>query len=175
MVHQWDAANATVRHRLRLGYPRLGRRRTDITFTVGVNVIEEPSVTTAADVNRVLVLGAGEGSEARRGWATRSTQSLGRTVVLTDKALTSNAACRAAAQRHLDWLSGNDEVTTITVRDHPNAPLAAWSPGDDIYIEGSGTGWAGDLGVWVRVLSDEIDPERGEATLTVTRAERTAR
>lgn len=172
MTHRWDRNNSTVSHHLRLGYPRLGRRRHDITFTVGVNVIAEPQVTVALDVNRVLVVGAGEGSDARRGWATRSTRALGRTVVLTDKALTSNSACVQAAQRHLDWLSGEDEVTTVTVRDHPNAPLATWTPGDDIFIDGSGAGWAGDLGVWVRVLSDDIDPEVGEATLTVTRAER---
>lgn len=167
--HRWDRARSTMRHRLRLGYPRLGRRRTDLAFTVGVNVAEHPTVTGGGFVSRVLVVGAGEGSEARRGMAVRSTTALGRTHVVMDKSLTSNAACRAEAQRLLDWMIGKDEVSTLTVRDHPNAPLGTWQVGDDIRLVGSGAGWAKDLDVWVRVLSDDLDTDRGRATLTVTR------
>ena len=173
MTHLWDRKANVPSHQLRLGYPRLGRRRMDLAFNVGVNVDREPIVTTGGDVSRVLVVGAGEGSEARRGMATRSTTALGRTHVVMDKALTSNAACRAEAQRVLDWLSGEDELSTLTVMDHPNAPLGSWQVGDDIRVVGSGAGWGGGVDMWVRVLSDETEPETGRATLTVTRAERT--
>lgn len=173
MHHTWDARASTVRHRLRLGYPTLGRRRTDLSFTVGVNVVDEPAVSGGGAVSRVLVVGAGEGSEARRGMASRPAAALGGTHVVMDKGLTSNAACRAEAQRILDWMTGADEVSTILVMDHPNAPLGTWQVGDDIRLLGSGAGWGGDVDMWVRVLSDDIDPERRRATLTVTRAERT--
>lgn len=175
MAHTWDARHSTMSHRLRLGYPRLGRRRPDLNFTVGVNVIDEPAVEGGGAVSDVLVLGAGEGSEARRGRAHRPGKTLGRTVVIVDKTLTSNSACAAVAQQHLDWLAGSDEISTLTVADHPNAPLGSWQVGDDIRIQGNDAGWAGGLDLWVRVLSDELDPETGRATLTVTRAERTQR
>lgn len=169
-AHTWDGA--TVTHALRLGYPRLGRRRHDLVFEVGVNILTDPSVGTADDVSDVVVVGAGEGSSARRGTAHRDPGGLGRTVTVIDKTLTSDAACATRARQHLDWLSGGDEVTTITVHDHPNAPLGSWAMGDDIHVRGNHAGWAGDLDVWVRVLSDETDPHAGTAVLTVTRAER---
>lgn len=40
--------NGTVEKRLKLGYPRLGTRRTDISFRTGVNIIDAPPSPTAA-------------------------------------------------------------------------------------------------------------------------------
>lgn len=162
-------AGDVIAHRLLLGYPQLGSRRHDLSFTVGVNVIAEPSVTAGPTVSDVLVLGAGEGSAMKRGWAHRDPGALGGTVTLTDKTITSNAAANRRAQAYLA-AAGGDLIDSVTVTDHANAPIGSWAPGDVIRVLGSGVGWAGDLDVWVRVLSDVTDLQAGTAVLSVTTA-----
>lgn len=164
--HAWDGEQ--VAHHLRLGHPRIGTRRHDLRFVVGENIIEDPQVQTGPWASEITVLGAGEGRTMRRGHAAVGrTGRLRRPLVLVDKSLQSPKACESAAAVELGRRSGTDKISTITVMDHPSAPLASWSPGDEILIQGSGRGWAGDLYQWVRVLSDDISIDDARATLTV--------
>jgi hypothetical protein len=169
--HAW--AGETVSHRLRLGYPRLGRRRTDLRFVVGENVTVEPTVGTGPWASEVVVLGAGEGRTMRRGVAAgKLAGRLRRPAVVVDKALQSHRDCEAAAAAELAWRTGADDVSRVTVMDHPSAPIGSWTPGDEVFIQGSGQGWAGGLHQWVRVLSDETTPATDTAVLTVAAAGR---
>ncbi|MDQ3275285.1 MAG: hypothetical protein M3Q39_09740, partial [Actinomycetota bacterium] len=171
-THSWSGE--TIIHRLRLGHPRLGRRRSDLRFVVGENVLLEPSVDTTPWASEVEVIGAGEGRRMRRGRASRPLDGrLRRPHVIVDKSFQSHKACLAEAAAELAWRGGLDETTSITLRDSPSAPIGSWVPGDEIRLLGSGEGYAGDLDVWVRVLSYELTPETDTATLTVARAERT--
>lgn len=161
-------ADGTIRHHLELGYPTLGRRRPDLRFVVGENVYLDPAVTGAPWASEVIVLGAGEGRQMKRAVATRPRGGrLRRSTVVVDKTLASKAACEREAAAELAWRSGGDDAHTIEVRDHPNAPLGSWSPGDEVLVQGDGESWAGGLRQWFRILADEINPETDTATLTV--------
>jgi len=52
----WNADKTDVVKRLALGWPRLGRRRTDISFSSGVNIITDPEVAKAGDDYAQVVL-----------------------------------------------------------------------------------------------------------------------
>lgn len=54
--------------RIRLGWPRLGTRRTDVSFTSGVNIADQMPVTYDGDAYAqvVVALGSGEGQARRR-------------------------------------------------------------------------------------------------------------
>ncbi|MEV7684245.1 hypothetical protein AB0O64_37815, partial [Streptomyces sp. NPDC088341] len=59
--HWWSGDE--IRHRLILGYPRLGRRRDDLLFEQGVNVTDVVAPTRDGDAyaNELVGLGSGEG------------------------------------------------------------------------------------------------------------------
>lgn len=176
-VHSWSGE--TIRHHIRLGYPTLGRRRHDLRFVVGENVAVVPTVELSGDdyASEVVFLGAGEGASMVRYTAYYGVPArLRRVAVVQDKSVTTLQRAMALANSELRIRSsGIEDVSQVVVRDHPNAPLHSWQMGDEILIQGSGTGWAGDLSLWVRVLEDTFDTTgSGTATLTVSRVERSA-
>lgn len=168
--HYWHGDE--IRHRLRLGYPRLGRRRKDLRFVVGEN-ITEPSVDLETEefATEVWLLGAGEGSKMVRGIAVRETDRLRRPVVISDETVSSAKRARQIAEAELAHRLGAEGVESIEVIEHPNAPVGSWQVGDEIRIQGGGSGWAGGLDLWVRVL-DFTYATADRATLTVMRAGR---
>lgn len=169
--HTWEGDR--IAHRLRLGYPHLGSRRTDLRFVVGENVTIPPAVDYSGEdyASEVVVLGAGEGRQMVRGSASRATGRLHRGVVVQDKTITSESAARAAAERELQERLGDADISELTVVDHPHAPLGAVQVGDEIYVQ-SPKGWTRDLNLWVRVLSIRIEPAKDTSTLTVARVEK---
>ena len=168
--HFWDGG--TVGHRLRLGYPTLGRRRHDLRFVVGENV-SEPSVGVSDDyASEVLFLGAGEGSKMVNAQALRETGRLRRVAVVSDDTVTSGKRAQSLAERELAVRLGEDDVAQVEVLPHENAPIGAWSVGDEIRLLGSGSGWAGDLDIWVRVLDYTYATATDSVTVSVRRAER---
>ena len=169
--HAWDGDE--VRHTLRIGWPRIGRVRTDVRFVVGENVTVEPTLEVEGDrwADEVIMLGAGEGRAMVRGsWAGDRTR-LRRPKVLTDKTIRSASVASRAAAREWRAYQADTDVKAITVMDHPNAPLGSWEPGDTVRLLGSGSGWAADLDMQVRVLSTTFSPGGATASLTVTRAD----
>ncbi|MFH9425976.1 hypothetical protein [Streptomyces sp. NPDC017529] len=168
-------SNGTVKKRILLGYPRLGARRTEISFRTGVNIVSAPPVEYAGDdyANTVIATGSGEGT-ARR-FAVDSVRDGGlrmeAVLALPDVNGTDVLGRRAAAERKRRMLWG--EVTSIEVRDHPNAPLGSWQIGDDVMVvvHNDWASWSG----WSRITADTYRPgdEGGEdrATLTLARAD----
>ena len=170
--HRWSGD--TIVHELQYGYPRLGRRRTDLRFVVGENVTAHPAINRQGNdyASNVIVLGAGEGRAMMRDEQTTATRPrLGRDKVIIDKSITTPNAARTRATAELKARTGTPDVTELTVTDHPHAKLGSYQVGDDIYLE-TAPGWTNTLGVWLRVLSITIQPETGNTTLAVRDVEK---
>lgn len=169
--HRWDGD--TVRHDLIFGYPRLGTRKAGLRFMVGENVFTDPEVNYRGEryASEVYVHAAGEGRKKLRGYDSRATDRLRRVAIVEAPGIGRKATADKAATRHLSALLGLHDIDTLHVTDHPNAPLGEYTVGDEILVQAP-HGWAGELALWVRVLSITIDPEADVSTLTVARAEK---
>lgn len=172
LVHFWNGDE--LRHHIRLGYPRLGRRLDNLRFVFGENIDEIPTVERDGTeyASEVLVLGAGEGSSMIRGRAFRATPGrLRRVAVVTAPEITNLADANARAEAELAKRIRLDDISEIVLRDHSHAPMGSVSLGDEILLEGE-TGWV-DVEMWVRVIGRSLSPDSGEAmTLTVLRSDR---
>lgn len=169
-------SNGRPHGRIRIGWPRLGRRRTDISFSTSVNITTAVPVERDADAyaQAVIALGAGEGRNRRRAIDAIRNGRLRLEHVLEAPAetATDRLAQRARGERMTRQILG--EVTRIEVADHPAARLGSWQVGDDVRVQLHDT-WA-DVDGWCRITSwtirppDENAPER--VTLTLARADR---
>ena len=177
--HSWASdpdESAEIKHRLRLGFPRLGRRRTDLAFIIGDNVMVRPDVEYGSGqddfASEIMTLGAGEGAAMIRGYAARTTTRLRRVTVVKDTTLRSKSVADKRAQSELNLRLGLGDVTQLSVRDHANARVGSWAMGDEILLQGDG-GWAGDINLWVRVVGQTLSPDNmSVATLTVVRTDK---
>lgn len=160
----WDGEDIT--HRLRLGYPRLGARRDDLRFEVGVN-LRVPRMADSEYASEVVVVGAGEGrTKITSGTLkTTATDRLRRVHRVADQSLISRAAAVAAARPFLARLGGVDSVESLDLVDHPAAPFGTFGPGDQIRIQGN-AGWT-QLDHWVRILDKTVSCTTGGMTLRV--------
>jgi hypothetical protein len=171
--HYWSGD--VLRHRLRLGYPTIGFRRTDLRFVVGENVFTKPSLDRdgAEYADEVWVLGAGEGAAMLRGVARANINRLRRVAVVTDPSLRSQSAVNAAARRELAWRNKIDVISEVVVRDHPHADVGSLSVGDEIRVQGD-LGWI-EHDSWYRVISRKITPASPDRmALTLIRSDRIA-
>lgn len=171
-------ASDTVAHHLDLGYPRLGRRRTDIQLAVGTNVAAVPSVLFDDDdfATEVLVLCAGEGEKMVRAHAYVSDHApmVRKVAIIPEKGIGRVATAQAAAVKYARQLRPDlGDVDTVEVAAHPLCPPGSWDNGDELWLSGDAL-WAGTLGQWVRVLATTWTPQSGPgAALRVVRADRT--
>jgi len=172
-THAWSGEQ--VAHRIRLGYPRLGRRRKDLSFVVGVNIFTPPPVDWEGDdyASEVVVLGAGQGRKMIRGTASRQTTRLRRVAVVQRKDLRTKASANLAAASEVAARLGDADISEVVVSDHPNAPLGSYELGDEILVQ-TRRGWSQELRLWVRILAMTIDPLTDETVLQVARVEKVA-
>lgn len=169
--HYWSGD--TIVHKLDFGYPRLGRRREDLRFVLGENIMLIPSVSIDGDeyANEVMALGAGEGRDMKRALVAKNDGRLRRVAVVDDKSLTTVDKATSLARKELNRRQGLADITEVTVRDHPHAEIGAWVVGDEIRVQGE-LGWQ-DIDVWCRVISSTISPEEGDAAqLTLLRSDK---
>lgn len=169
-THTWDGDN--VRHEIKYGYPRLGRRRTDLVFEQGVNVSAVIPVSRNGDtfVNGMVGLGRGEGRGTTYTTSVERDGRLRRVGVFTDKSIRDKARLRSFCSDEMHARGLRLDIAAITVVDHPNAPIASWEVGDDILIEAR-LPWLGDVQVWSRITSWALVSD-SKATLTVSRSDR---
>lgn len=171
---EWNTDRTAPIRRVRLGYPRLGTRRTDISFSSGVNIIDPPVIPLAGDDYAQVVIGAGNGD----GSAKRRTVSavrngrlrLEHVLDLPDVKSTEELQARAEAERA--WRQTFGTVEEITVRNHPAAPIGSWQVGDDVRVRVHNS-WASFVG-WCRIVGWRVRPyaDGGEqATLQLRPAE----
>lgn len=172
------AADGRILHRLRLGHPRIGRRRTDIGFVAGVNVVEIPDVDLHVDdyASEVLVLAAGEGEKMLTAHATNpKADRLRKVRVVQEKGVGRQATANASAELRVKRLNSHGhDVDSLVVMDHPLAPLFGFELGDEVRLTGD-SWWGGRLDHWVRVLEVAYQPTESDAraVVTVTRADKT--
>ncbi|NJA56751.1 hypothetical protein [Streptomyces sp. NEAU-H3] len=165
--------NGSIEKRIRLGYPRLGARRTDIGFRSGVNITAAPKISYSGDdfANVIIGTGSGEGTATR--YAVDPARDGGlrmeRVLALPTVNGTDVLGRRIAAERRIRQIMG--DVEEITVRDHPSAPLGSWQIGDDVQVSVH-TEWADWTG-WSRIIGDSYKPGENAdtATLTLRRAD----
>lgn len=171
VVHEW--AGETIAHRMRLGYPTLGRRQHGLRFMVGENVFVIPKIqySGGAYASEAIVLGAGEGRKMIRGTESTAPGRLHRAVVVEDKSLTSNQAAKKAALAEVHARLGDSDIDELVVHDHPHAALGTFSAGDEIRVD-TRPGWSSSLSLWVRILSIKTEPDLNKCTLTVARVEK---
>lgn len=156
---EWNAAKTDVIKRVRLGWPRLGARRTDISFSSGVNIIEDPQIALAGDdyAQVVIAAGAGDGSAKRRQFSAVRNGRLRLEHVIDLPEIKGNdiLAARAASERK--WRQNLGTVDQITVRDTKAAPIGSWQVGDDVYtrVHNAWTDYTG----WCRITSWSVKPD----------------
>jgi hypothetical protein len=119
--------------------------------------------------NEVIGLGAGSGSTMLRSVAASSDGRLLRRLAYTDQSLTTAQAVAAAARKELVASQGLDEVTSLTVQQHPHAPLGSYAVGDDIPITLHGPG--GERTIWHRITSYTNDQSGTDVDLTTARSD----
>lgn len=170
--HSWAGIYADeVKHRIRLGYPRIGMRRADVTGLVyGQNVMTRPPAATGEYANECIVLGAGEGRDQIRGYAGRDDDSLRRVKVVEDKTLRSKLAADNRAVIELAKTRGEFTVETIRIRQHDNLDLWGIQLGDELPYYAETDEALFDF--HVRVIGKTTSPDDEDtAELTVIRAD----
>lgn len=165
--HQW-ADGDTIAHRLRLGYPGLGRRRTDIAFVEGENISAFPEDERDGDefAQYVVGLGAGEGKTRLRTGQVGSADGRVRRVKVMERNDVTDIArlgrLSAAFQRSTRRMG---TIPAVSVIDHPNAPLGAWEIGDEVQI--ALRSWGGET-AWCRIVQEDVQPAQGGEYVRLT-------
>lgn len=173
--HFWKP-DGTLGHHIDIGYPRIGRRRTDVRFVFGVNVLEVPTLERDGSMyaSGTMVLGAGEGPAmitSIRETPTRPSGRLRRIAVVQDDTIKSKARANSRADQENQWRARLDDINSVIVKDHRNARLGSIGVGEEIRLEGRGD-WR-DYDMWVRVLSIAYQPANGNvAEYTVARTDK---
>ncbi|MEW1657846.1 hypothetical protein [Streptomyces sp. NPDC093707] len=172
-THAWAGGpdSTAIEHRLRLGRPRLGRRRDDLRFVEGENIVARAKAEAMGDdfANEVVVLGKGEGQKMARTQVHRYDGRLRRVATVADKTLASDKALRTRGEQELAGRTQALQIPAVQVRDHPNAPFGSWQLGDDVRVQAH-LPWVGDVDVWHRIIGDEISAD-GLCTLTLKRSD----
>lgn len=144
----WNAAKTAPVKRIRLGWPRLGARRTDISFSSGVNIIEDPTVARAGDdyAQVVIASGAGDGSAKLRQISAVRNGRLRLETAIEAPELNGNDTLKARADAERAWRQVMGSVDQITIRNTSAARFGSWQAGDDVYTRvhndwGDFTGW----------------------------------
>jgi hypothetical protein len=170
--HLFGPGQQTVTHIVQMQYPRLGRKRTDLRFAEGENIIDKVPVPVAGDefANELIGIGRGEGSAMIHATVGVVDGRLRRAKILTDKAA-DKPRLDALLATHLQKLRNDADITQVTIRDHANARLSAINLGDDICVQAT-IPWLGPIAMWVRVLAiTQTDADETTAVLSTRRSD----
>lgn len=169
--HAWNANKTAITHEIAVQYPRAGRRRDDLAFIVGDNVISQPVPTSNGDdfANTVVGLGNGEGDAMLQTTAAVTDGRLRRVNVLSSKDTKILADLQAQTRNELLKSVAGLSIDKITVRDHSNAPIGSWALGDDILVQVE-VPYLGRVALWHRIVEWSLTSE-STATLSLERSE----
>ena len=172
--HYWDGE--TIRHKLDFYAPKAGRRRDDLRFWYGTNIMDPADYDRDGEdfASAVHILGAGEGSAMAHYLyqpATRPQNRLRRVALVRDDSLKSQKSLSTRAKNEYQWRSKLGDISSVIVLDHPMAPLGSAQLGDEILLEGPSP-W-GDISLWVRIIGMSYQPENGKiSSYSVERADK---
>lgn len=164
----------SIRKNVRIGFPRIGRRRSDLRFAVGENVIEEPEIEYQGDdyASDIWAFGAGEGRAMRKNLSLRrDTGRLRRVAVVTDKALQTDKAVLSLGEKELARRTGSADITSIEVSNHKNAALGTYGPGDEIRVI-SDYGQSKGLDIWARIVKTTLHTKTENTTIDLIRSDK---
>lgn len=155
--HYWSGDE--IAHEVKIGYPRLGRRRFDLAFVQGDNVLSVVEAEREEDfANEVYAIGAGEGRRSKRTRTPIRDGRLRRPIVYTDKGERNESRLTRRSRRELDRHRPSLAIEKIVVRDHPNAQIGSWSVGDDVLVRAE-IPWVGEVALWHRITGWELTSE----------------
>lgn len=151
-------------HRIRIGVPRLGAQQNNLRFISDENIITQEVDIAAADyASHVYVLGPGEGEQRMVGRMETNTNRLKLAKVEDKASLATQSELTAYARRLWNQSQIPVRIKSITVLDHPNAPVGSWAVGDLIMVKlRTPSYW---IDQWCRVVSTEIRPESSSAAV----------
>jgi hypothetical protein len=165
----WNTAKTDVVKRIRLGWPRLGARRTDITFSSGVNIIDEPEDALSGDEYAQVVgaAGAGEGRSRLIQISAVRNGRLRLEHVLDLPDVNGNDILKTRASEERTWRQATvrGSVDQVTVRDTPAAPFGSYQAGDDIFVRVNNP-WTAYAG-WCRITGWTRKPQAQGGPQTV--------
>jgi len=167
-MHTWNADKTAVNHRLKIGTYRLGTARSDLRFVLGENLAAPVEFESGDYANELHGIGKGNGAASVRVVTSTDDGKLRRPRTFTDKTSTRE---RIQSQINAQLVKMLDpvEVSQVIVREHPNAPIAVLTPGDDILVQARHRGRPKG-NEWVRILSIERTDGSDVAALTVQRS-----
>lgn len=170
-THEWNDDKTDVIHRINIQYPRAGRRRDDLVFIQGDNVIALPAPDSNGDsfANSIFALGAGEGSAMKRTTSAVNDGRLRRVEVVSSKNTKTMDDLRAIARSELLRSLANMTIDEIQVVNHPNARIGSWALGDDILVQAD-VPFLGRLAIWHRIVSWSLTSD-STATLHLARTD----
>lgn len=157
----WNADKTAVVKRIKLGWPRLGARRTDIEFSSGVNLIEDPEDALSGDdyAQVVMAAGSGEGRARLRQFSAVRNDRLRLEHVLDLPDVKGNDILKARAAEERAWrqVTVRGSVDQVIVRDTKAAPFGSYQVGDDVYtrVHNPWTSYTG----WCRVMGFSRRPD----------------
>lgn len=171
-THKWtDSSKTAIDHTLQIGFPRIGMEREDLRFVQGENMVRFSTVALDGSrfANTTYVLGNGEGAAMIVGKAVRSDGRLRRAAVVPRKAASMGLA-NLYAREELRGRAMEYDISEVVVKDHPNAPIAAINPGDDIWTD-IDVPHIGRTAMNLRVLSvQEASEDTGRAVIKTMRS-----
>lgn len=170
--HSWDGSKERILHHIDLGTRRLGKARPDLRFAEGENIIEKATPNYQGDfyANNIYVLGKGSGAKTARARVVVNDKRLRRAKIVTHKSTANAKALTEFGKKERARHSQQITIPSIAIRHHPNAPLGSWALGDRVLIQVE-VPWLGELAIWHRIVSEEIDPAAGTAVLQLTRSD----
>jgi hypothetical protein len=170
--HYWDGSKEKILHHVALGRRRLGKSRSDLRFSQGENIIEIATPTGQGDLfaNNIYVLGKGSGAKTARARVVVNDKRVRRAKLVSYKSTANAKALTEYGKKERAKHSEQLTIPSIAIRHHPNAPLGSWALGDRILVQVE-IPWVGELAIWHRIVSEEIDPAAGTAVLNLTRSD----
>lgn len=161
--------------RIRIGWPRLGSRRTDVSFTTGVNIAASQPVVYDGDAYAqvVVALGAGEGQARRRAVDAVRDGRLRLEGVLDLPTIKGQDQLAAKARTGRTAGQTRGSVELVDLIDHPTARFGSVQVGDDVRVQVHDE-WT-DYDGWARVTGWTLTPAQGEQqermTVSLARAD----
>lgn len=170
----WNSTKTNVVHFWNMGYPRVGTQRGNLLFDEE-NIMELVPVQESEDsyASAVMVIGAGEGRDTIRGYASGDFGSrIRKTHIVTDKTITTTQRANSVAAAELGVRRGRlFEIGEIVIRaNHPNAPLGSYELGDDIPVKVDIPWLMDTLHDWYRITSITFNPSKDRVRLGLARS-----